>query len=117
MTKDPQVMLIKMILFNDLIKLIFKIMARLLIEVRILSCRYQKVRKTSPPKKTKLMNMKNMKISNNLCNYYSLVSSIPFPALGAAPFELFEPKISSQVKLSVKRAGKRPRPITNPLLA
>ena len=76
---------------------------------------FQNVRNRSPPKKTKLMNIKNMNINSNLYSYCSRLSSLfdafaPFPRL-----LLFGPKISSQVKFSVNKAGKIPSPITNPL--
>lgn len=86
----------------------------------------QKVRKTSPPKKTKLMNMKNIKMQRSLYSCCSLVSSVFAPS--APPFSLLppnmclmrvvasgpDPKISSHVKFSVNRAGNKPMPIMKP---
>ena len=74
---------------------------------------FQKVRNTSPPKNTKLMNMKNIKINNNLCNCCSLDSSLLL--LLPPPPTLFDPKISSHEKFKVNNAGNNPKPITNPL--
>ena len=78
---------------------------------------FQKTRNTSLPKSVKERNMKNTKIIRNFYKFCSVVSS-GLPELGppAAPYgpALFGPKMSSHVKLSVNRAGKRPRPITKP---
>ena len=79
-------------------------------------CFFQNVKNTSPPKKTKLMNMKNMNISSSLCSCCSLVSSLLLLfAPPAAPLPtLLEPKMSSHVKFNVNKAGNSPKPITNP---
>ena len=78
---------------------------------------FQKTKKTSLPNSVKERNMKNTKISRNFCKFYSVVSS-GLPEFGppAAPPgpALFGPKMSSQVKFKVNKAGKRPRPMTNP---
>ena len=81
--------------------------------------KFQKTRKTSPPKHTKLTNMKKTNRNRNFCTFPSYVSSL-LPALGpwaaALPFGpgLFYPNMSSHVKLRVNRAGNKPSPITNP---
>ena len=58
-----------------------------------------------------------MNIKRNLCKFDSVVSSV-LPELGPPTLPpgaaLFGPKISSQVKLSVNKAGNKPNPITNP---
>ena len=75
----------------------------------------QNVKKTSPPKNTKLMNIKNININNNLYNCYSLLSSLLFPLACAYPLGLFDPNISSQVNPNVNNPGNNPNPIMNPL--
>ena len=71
----------------------------------------QNVRNTSPPKKTKLMNMKNIKMQSSLYNCYSLDSSLFAPfAPGAFP----DPKMSSHVKFKENKAGNSPIPIMKP---
>lgn len=83
----------------------------------MLTIMFQNTKYTSLPKSVKDRNMKNTKISKNLCKFYSVVSS-GLPEFGPLAYPpgpaLFGPKMSSQVKFSVKSAGKRPRPITNP---
>ena len=78
---------------------------------------FQNTRNTSLPKSVNERNMKNTKIKRNFCKFCSVVSS-GLPEFGppAAPYgpALFGPKMSSQVKFRVNRAGKRPSPITKP---
>jgi hypothetical protein len=74
---------------------------------------FQKVKNTSPPKNTKLINIKNINTINSLIIYYSLVSSV-FAAF--APVLLPDPNMSSHEKLSVKSAGNSPMPIAKPPL-
>jgi hypothetical protein len=78
---------------------------------------FQKTKNTSLPKSVNERNMKNTKISRNFCKFYSVVSS-GLPELGPAAAPpgpaLFGPKISSQVKLRVNKAGNRPNPMTKP---
>jgi hypothetical protein len=85
---------------------------------RMLRIMFQKTKKTSLPNSVKERNMKNTKMSRNFCKFYSVVSSgLPeFGPPAAAPPgpALFGPKMSSQVKFKVNRAGKRPRPMTKP---
>lgn len=77
----------------------------------------QNTRNTSLPNSVKERNMKNTKIMRNFCKFYSVVSSglpelgPPWAPPGAA---LFGPKISSHVKLRVKSAGNKPKPMTKP---
>ena len=82
---------------------------------RRLTIMFQNTRKTSLPKSVNERNMKNKKTSKNFCKFYSYVSS-GFPEFDPlfAPGALLGPNISSHVKLRVKRAGNRPRPMTNP---
>jgi hypothetical protein len=87
----------------------------------------QKVRNTSPPKNTKLINMKSIRMPKSLYSYYSLVSSV-FPWFApsfAFPPNIWrrrvvasgpDPKMSSQVKFRVNSAGNRPIPIMKPPL-
>jgi hypothetical protein len=79
--------------------------------------KFQNTKNTSLPKSVNERNMKNTKIIRNFCKFYSVVSSglpefgPPCAPPGAA---LFGPKISSQVKFKVNKAGNKPKPITNP---
>jgi len=78
---------------------------------------FQNTKNTSLPNSMKDRNMKITKIIRNFWRFDSVASSV-LPELGPpeTPPGLFEPKMSSQVKLRVNKAGNKPKPITNPPL-
>ena len=84
---------------------------------RMLKSMFQNTRNTSPPNSVNESIMKNTKMSKNFYKFDSLASS-GFPEFGPPCTPpggaLFDPNMSSHVKLRVNKAGKRPKPITNP---